>query len=98
MRIELNKDLRITEGQIRGVLKTNECETEISEYRIWAKTPTGGKIEIRAEEGCAMAILTEVSTFICTDLLRAIDENEVMSVTLNSNGGHSMTGFINWRV
>lgn len=98
MRYELKKDLQIVEGQIRGCLRNNECETEISEYSIWAKTPTGGRIEIKADEGCAMAIITEVSTFTCADFLRAIDENEITSVILNSNGGHSMTGFINWRV
>lgn len=98
MNNRLNADLKIVESQIRGFLKANEVETDISEYRIYGTTATGGKIEITADEGCAMAILTEVSTFTCTDLLRSIDENEVTNVTLSSNGRHSMSGFINWRI
>lgn len=98
MRNELNKDLKIVESQVRGCLFNNECETEYFKYSIRAKTPTGGRIEIKAHEGCAMAIVTEVSTFICTDLIRSVDENEVISVSLSSNGDHSMTGFINWRI
>ena len=98
MNYRTNKDLTIVESQIRGFLKANEVKTDISEYRIFGTTPTGGKIEISADEGCAMAILENVSTFTCTDLLRAIDENEVTNVTLSSNGKHSMSGFINWRV
>ena len=93
-----NKDLAIAECQLRGTLRNNECQVEISKYRIWAKTPTGGKIEVTADEGCAMIILTNVSTFTCTDLIRAIDENEVTNVSLSSNGSHSMSGFINWRI
>lgn len=98
MRNELNKDLQIVESQIRGCLLNNECKTEYFKYSIWAKTPTGGKIEIKVHEDCAMAIITEVSTFICSDILRAIDENEVLNVTLSSNGSHEMSGFINWRI
>lgn len=93
-----NKDLAIVECQLRGTLRNNECKIETSKYRIMATTPTGGKIEVTADEGCAMIILTNVSTFTCTDLIRAIDENEVTNVSLSSNGGHEMSGFINWRI
>ena len=93
-----NEDLKIVERQISRCLLNNECKTEISKYRIMATTPTGGKIEVTADEGCAMIILTNVSTFTCTDLIRSVDENEVTNVSLSSNGGHSMSGFINWRI
>ena len=90
-------------NQISNVLKNADVEllyVSESGNRAYLKGATGGKITISCDEiestVFLMAHFQKISTFTCTDFLRAIDENQVTNISFCGDAGHTMTGFINW--